>query len=100
MKLRDLHAFDDKIDTLEQEIEGLLLQTDGRLFLTVPGMGVSTSAELYAEIGNISHFTNAGQLIKKAGTNPIVKQTGGSVVPTAKFQSKEMTICAMLSTSR
>jgi transposase len=60
MKLRDLHAFDDKIDMLEQEIEALLLQTDGRLLLTVPGMGVSTSAELFAEIGNISHFTHAG----------------------------------------
>jgi transposase len=78
MKLRDLHAFNGKIEMLEQEIEGLLLQTDGRLLLTVPGMGVSTSAELYAEIGDISHFTHAGQLIKKAGTNPIIKQTGGT----------------------
>ncbi|MFH5182699.1 IS110 family transposase [Paenibacillus sp. TAB 01] len=78
MKLHDLHAFDAKIDRLEQEIEGLLLQTDGRLLLTVPGLGVSTSAELYAEMGNLSHFTHAGQLIKKAGTNPIIKQTGGS----------------------
>ena len=67
-----------KIDELEQEIESLLLQTDGRLLLTVPGMGVSTSAELFAEMGNITHFTHAGQLIKKAGTNPIVKQTGGT----------------------
>ena len=77
MKLRDLHAFDYKIDALEQEIECLLLQTDGRLLLTVPGMGVSTAAELFAEIGNVSQFTHAGQLIKKAGTNPIIKQTGG-----------------------
>lgn len=77
MKLRDLHAFDAKIDMLEHEIESLLLQTDGRLLLTVPGLGVTTAAELYAEMGNISQYSNANQLIKKAGTNPIVKQTGG-----------------------
>ncbi|MNI05788.1 Transposase IS116/IS110/IS902 family protein [compost metagenome] len=78
MKLQDLRAFDTKIHILEQEIEGLLLQTDGRLLLTVPGLGVSTAAELYAEMGDVSHYTHAGQLIKKAGTNPVVKQTGGS----------------------
>ncbi|MFH5186491.1 IS110 family transposase [Paenibacillus sp. TAB 01] len=77
MKLSDLDAFDAKIELLDQEIEKLLLQTDGRLLLTVPGLGVSTSAELYAEMGDVSHFTHAGQLIKKAGTNPIIKQTGG-----------------------
>ena len=77
MKLHDLHAFNSKIDALEQEIECLLLQTDGRLLLTVPGLGVSTAAELYAEIGDVSQFSNANQLIKKAGTNPIIKQTGG-----------------------
>ncbi|MCU6793641.1 IS110 family transposase [Paenibacillus sp. WQ 127069] len=77
MKLRDLKAFNSKIEALDQEIESLLLQTDGRLLLTVPGLGVSTSAELYAEIGNIDHFTHAGQWIKKAGTNPMIKQTGG-----------------------
>jgi transposase len=77
MKLQDLRNFDAKINALEKEIESLLLQTDGRLLLTVPGLGVSTAAELYAEIGDVSHYRHAGQLIKKAGTNPIVKQTGG-----------------------
>jgi transposase len=77
MKLQDLRAFDAKISVLEKEVESLLLQTDGRLLLTVPGLGVSTAAELYAEIGDVSHYRHAGQLIKKAGTNPIVKQTGG-----------------------
>jgi transposase len=77
MKLSDLHTFDAKIESLEREIESLLLQTDGRLLLTVPGLGVATAAELYAEIGDVTQFSNANQLIKKAGTNPTVKQTGG-----------------------
>src|SRR5690606_15914479 len=34
-------------------------------------------AELRAEIGPIDDYTHAGQLIKLAGTNPIVKQSGG-----------------------
>lgn len=77
MKLRDLRAFDSKIEALEQEIECILLQTDGRLLLTVPGIGMTTAAELYAEMGDVSQYSNANQLIKKAGTNPIIKQTGG-----------------------
>lgn len=77
MKLRDLRAFDAKIEALEQEIESLLLQTNGRLLLTVPGMGMTTAAELYAEMGDVSQYSNPNQLIKKAGTNPIIKQTGG-----------------------
>lgn len=77
MKLQDLCAFDAKVSALEKEIESLLLQTDGRLLLTVPGLGVSTASELYTEIGNVHDYQHAGQLIKKAGTNPIVKQSGG-----------------------
>jgi transposase len=77
MKLNDLKAFGKKIETLEREIENLLLQTDGRLLLTVPGIAVTTAAELFAEMGDVSQFSNANQLIKKAGTNPIIKQTGG-----------------------
>lgn len=77
MKLHDLKAYDAKIAALEHEMETLLLQTDGRLLLTIPGLGVTTAAELYAEMGDISSYASANQLIKKAGTNPIVKQTGG-----------------------
>jgi len=32
---------------------------------------------LTAEIGNVHDFSHAGQLIKTAGTNPIVRQSGG-----------------------
>lgn len=40
-------------------------------------MGLVTGAEFFAEMGDISDFDPAGQLIKLAGTNPIVKQSGG-----------------------
>ena len=77
MKLEDLNYFDTKIEKLEKEIERLLLQTDGKLLLSVPGIGLVTAAEFYSEMGDISHYDNASQLIKKAGTNPIVIQSGG-----------------------
>lgn len=76
-KLDELERLNNTICSFEQEIEGLLLQTEGKLYLSVRGIGVITAAELYSETGNISHYENPGQLIKKAGTNPIIKQSGG-----------------------
>ncbi|MGP7817948.1 transposase [Niallia sp. 01092] len=46
------------------------------LLLTVPGIGLVTAAEIYCEMGDLSHYTSASQLIKKAGTNPTIKQSG------------------------
>lgn len=76
-KLQDLERLNCNIGLLEKEIETILLQTDGKLLLTVPGIGVTLAAELYSEIGDITQYENPGQIIKKAGTNPIMKQSGG-----------------------
>jgi len=62
---------------LEREIEPLLLETDGKILLSVQGIGVVTASELFSEIGDVSQYENPGQIIKKAGTNPIMKQSGG-----------------------
>jgi transposase len=77
MKIQDLNKLNNNIATLEKEIEPLLLETDGKLLLTVPGIGLVSAAELYSEIGDVSQYDNPGQIIKKAGTNPIMKQSGG-----------------------
>ncbi|MFY0546351.1 sigma 54-interacting transcriptional regulator, partial [Brevibacillus sp. H7] len=53
------------------------LQTDGRLLLSIPGIAVVTAAEAYAEMGDVSQYENPHQIIKKAGTNPVVIQSGG-----------------------
>ena len=78
MAIQDLKRLDDNVRVLEKEIEEALLETDGRLLLSVPGIGVVTAAEFYSELGDISHYEHAGQLIKKAGTNPIIIQSGGT----------------------
>lgn len=76
-KLDQLDLLDKNIKQLERRIEDLFVQTEGAVLLSVPGIGVVTGAELFAEMGDTTDFDHAGQLIKLAGTNPIVKQSGG-----------------------
>lgn len=76
-KLDRIEIFNQQIRSLEHKIEDLFVEMDGAIILSLPGIGVITGAELYAEMGDISDFDHAGQLIKMAGTNPIVKQSGG-----------------------
>lgn len=75
-KLKDYEWHTKNIETYEQEIERIFIDTDGLLLLTVPGIGLVTAAEIYCEMGDLSHYTSASQLIKKAGTNPTIKQSG------------------------
>ncbi|MDG5790196.1 IS110 family transposase [Evansella sp. AB-P1] len=76
-KLDRLELLDEQIKQLEKKIEDLFLETPGAIILSVPGIGLVTGAEFFAEMGDLSDFDHAGQLIKLAGTNPIVKQSGG-----------------------
>ncbi|WP_019412425.1 IS110 family transposase [Paenisporosarcina sp. TG20] len=75
-KLRAYEWHTQTINEYEEEIERIFIETDGVLLLTVPGIGLPTAAEIYCEMGDLSHYTNAGQLIKKEGTNPVIKQSG------------------------
>ncbi|WP_163583489.1 IS110 family transposase [Gracilibacillus saliphilus] len=75
-KLQDFEYHTNNIANYEKEIERLFINTNGLLLLTIPGIGLVTAAEIFCEMGDLSHFTNASQLIKKAGTNPVIKQSG------------------------
>lgn len=75
--LEQLDLYDKQIQELEHEIEGLAVKTEAVLLLTCPKIATVTAAEFIAEIGPIDHYTHAGQLIKKAGTNAMVFQSGG-----------------------
>jgi hypothetical protein len=77
MALQNIEYLNENIKVLDKEIEKVLLETDGRLLLSIPGIGVITAAEFYSEVGDLSNFEHAGQIIKKAGTNPMVIQSGG-----------------------
>lgn len=75
-KLKDYEWHTNTIEAYEKEIERIFIDTDGLLLLTVPGIGLVTAAEIYCEMGDLTHYTSASQLIKKAGTNPTIKQSG------------------------
>ena len=77
LKLDEYELIHRQIKGLEGIIEEKLLETEGGILLSIPGIGPCTAAELTAEIGNVHDFSHAGQLIKMAGTNPIVRQSGG-----------------------
>ncbi len=77
LKLDEYELIRRQIAELEEVIEHLLLLTDGGILLSIPGIGVTLAAELTAEMGDLEAFTSASQLIKMAGTNPVVKQSGG-----------------------
>nr|WP_309098486.1 transposase [Fredinandcohnia onubensis] len=87
-KLDRIEIFNQQIRSLEHKIEDLFVEMDGAVILSLPGIGVITGAELYAEMGDISDFDHAGQLIKMAGTNPIVKQSWKKTYLLRNFQTR------------
>lgn len=72
------------LETLHQQLEAacialtdtFLALPESEYLLSVPGLGIITAATILSEIGNPSHFTNARQLIKLAGTQPVPNTSG------------------------
>ncbi len=50
---------------------------DSRFLLSIPGIGYITVAGLLAELGPLTNYQNARQLIKMAGTNPTQSESAG-----------------------
>lgn len=46
------------------------------LILTVPGISVAAGAQIVAEAGGVRRFSNAAAIVKYAGLNPGVSQSG------------------------
>lgn len=59
---------DKRIAALLQEIEPLIL--------TVPGISITTGAQIVAEIGDVSRFPNAAAIVSYAGIDSSVNQSG------------------------
>lgn len=72
------------IETTEEEIQNHIDQTPDLkakqdLLITIPGIGNKSSAQLLAELGDISGFEGAPQLAAYAGLNPKGFTSGSSV---------------------
>jgi transposase len=57
-------------------VDAFLALPESRYLLSMDGLGIITAAIILSEIGNPSHYTNARQLIKLAGTQPVLNTSG------------------------
>ena len=64
-----------EIDELEAEIKTVMLEINSPI-LTIPGVGFVLGAIILAEIGNIENFDNPAKLLKFAGLEPSVYESG------------------------
>ena len=78
----------DQIDFIEgqaSEVEARIragIEKVEPLILTIPGIGYTLGAQIASEIGDVRRFRNASSIVKYAGINPSISQSG-------KFSSEE-----------
>lgn len=65
----------EKLARANQHIEAMLNAIEP-LVLTIPGVSVTTGAQIVAEIGDIGRFKNGASVVKYAGLNSGVNQSG------------------------
>ncbi len=66
-----------KIDTLDAQIAELLdHHPDAALIRSLPGMGATLTAELFAVAGGLNRFATGDQLASAAGLAPALQQSG------------------------
>lgn len=67
----------ERLAELDTELEAALDQhPDAALIRSLPGMGVTLTAEFIAEAGSVERFPTANQLAAAAGLAPVLKQSG------------------------
>jgi transposase len=91
--LRQIDFLTEEINTIEHDLAQLVLDSpDARRLLTVPGVGMITTAVFLAQIGtmpgDINRFTSPRRLIGYLGLDPRVRQSGNGAGYTGRI-SKE-----------
>jgi len=79
-RLQQLEAAEEQIAALELKMEQMLVKSPAVLLLSIKGISVVTAAEFIAEVGSIFNYTYNRQIIKLAGINPVLSQSGGKKV--------------------
>lgn len=64
-----------EITTLETEINNLIEEVHPH-YMSIPGIGSISAAVVYAEYGDISNFSNPGQMLAFAGIEPRINDSG------------------------
>jgi transposase len=66
-----------QLEQVDRALQDTFLATpESHYLLSVPGLGAITAATILAEIGNPAHFSNARQLVKLAGLQPVPNLSG------------------------
>jgi len=73
--IRLVQNLQNEISWLEAEIKSVMLEIDSPI-LTIPGVGFILGAIILAEIGNIENFDKPSKLLKFAGLEPSVYESG------------------------
>ena len=63
------------IAKVEREVEGLLERIEPNI-TTIPGVSITTGAQIVAETGDVKRFKNAASIVKYAGLNSGVDESG------------------------
>lgn len=95
-ELYNIHSLIDSIDSLESEIRNLEKIIDSKaeefpayhVLLTLTGCGKITAATIVAEIGDISRFHKASQIVSLAGLYGDNSKSGSSVNKRGKISKK------------
>lgn len=73
--VRTIEFLQKEADKVAARVSALLREVEP-LVLTIPGVGEVTGAQIVAEIGDISRFPNAKALVRYAGVDSSVSQSG------------------------
>lgn len=68
-------SLSNEINTLESEIIKLIEEVHPH-YMSIPGIGPISAAVIYAEYGDISNFSNPGQMLAFAGIEPGIDESG------------------------
>ncbi len=76
-RLTQLQFLEKQIMALKFEMEKMLVKIPAVLLLSIKGVNVVTATEFISEVGSIFNYTYNRQLVKLAGINPVLSQSGG-----------------------
>ena len=77
LHIQTLETLRRQLEVVRAALEDTFLSLpEAKYMLSVHGLGTVTAATILAEIGDPSHYTNARQLIKLAGTQPVPNTSG------------------------
>lgn len=76
-----------EINEIEKEIKIIMDKIDSPI-LTIPGIGLSTGAQILSEIGNFKNFDSPDKLLAFAGLSPSTYQSGNIYSSNAKMEKR------------